>query len=354
MAQVVVFGAGGYSGLELVRWLAWHPAAVVVGASSEKLEGRPVADLVPAHTGPLRFTSHVETLARTTGGQIAFLATPAETAAQLAPTLLERGLRVIDLSGAHRLAADQYSDWYGFAHPFPESLREAVYGLPELFPPSEVARARLIANPGCYATAACLAAAPLVKAGLTAPGAPLIIDGKSGTTGAGRTLREDLLFSEVADDVRPYRVGRHQHTPEMERVLSRVAGARVQVAFTAHIVPMRRGLACAVYAAARPGLTPGEVRDAFESLYGGAALVRVRSDAPPETKRTLGLAHAEVSAHLDERTGVVSAFGAIDNLVKGAAGQAIQNMNALLGLSPQAGLSPEPKRSPEAVHARTS
>ena len=355
MTQVVVFGAGGYSGLELLRWLAGHPGAVVAAASSDQHEGRAVSDLVPGlATSPLRFTSHAATLAETRSGQIALLATPARTAAELVPTLLDRGLRVVDLSGAHRLPAEQYPDWYGFEHPFPAMLRRAVYGLPELGDPSAIGAASLVANPGCYATAAALAAGPLVEAGLLEDGAPLVVDGKSGTTGAGRTTKTELSFSEAADDVRPYRVGGHQHTPEIERTLTGLAGRPVAVSFTAHIVPMRRGLLCSVYGRARPDTTQDHLRAAMRARYAAQPLVRVQDDRPPETKQTTGWPHAEVSVHLDPRTGVVSAFGAIDNLIKGAAGQAIQNLNAMLGLSPSAGLLTEVRPVLEAMRAQSS
>lgn len=352
--QVVVFGAGGYSGLELARWLAWHPEARLVAASSDQHEGRPVSDLVPGLRGPLEFTSHVATLAGTRPGQIACLATPARTAAELAPTLLARGLRVIDLSGGHRLPAEQYPAWYGFEHPHPRSLEEAVYGCPELVDPATIAAARIVANPGCYATAAALAAAPLIEADLLEPSAPLVIDGKSGTTGAGRTQNPALAFSETAEDVRPYRVGGHQHTPEIERTLSALTDRAVRVAFTAHLVPMRRGLLCSVYGMARPGVTPERIDAAFRARFDGCPLVRVRTEAPPETKRVYAGPSAEVHATLDPRTGTVMAFGAIDNLVKGAAGQAVQNLNLMIGAPVTSGLLAEVQPPVDPTRAQSS
>lgn len=340
MTEVVVFGAGGYSGLELLRWLSWHPSVGVAQASSDQLAGRPIMDRVPSFPGDLRFKTHVETLAETRAGQIALLATPAETAAHLVPTLLGRGLRVIDLSGAHRLTKEGYPEWYGFEHPFPQALDEAVYGLTELVPTAKLRAARLVANPGCYATAAVLAAAPLLRAGLVLSGAPLVIDGKSGSTGAGRALKEAMLFSEVADDIRPYRILRHQHTPEMERFLEGVAGSAVKVLFSAHLVPLRRGLVCSVYAPTGPGIGPESVERAFSDMYGQANLIRVSQEEPPNAKRTLEGPYAEVGGYMDSRTGLLSAFCAIDNLVKGAAGQAIQNLNAMLGHPLDLGLRP--------------
>ena len=338
MAEVVVFGAGGYSGQELLRWLSWHPHIDVVGASSDTWADARVDEHVPAAAGgDLRFTSHVETLASTQSGQIALLAVPARTAAELVPSLIERGLRVIDVSGAHRLPPELYPEWYGFEHPFPEQLRHAVYGLPEIVPHDQIAGAQLIANPGCYATAAALAAAPLLKAELCAEGGPFVVDGKSGATGAGRSLSTPMLFSEVSDDVRPYKVGRHQHTPEMERTLEMVSSSPVKVLFSAHLVPMRRGLLCSVYVPARSSVSPSELKNAYQSFYDASPLVNVR-EKEPETKRTLGLAHAEVWSFYDQRTQLLCAYATIDNLVKGAAGQAIQNLNIMLGFEPQLGL----------------
>jgi N-acetyl-gamma-glutamyl-phosphate reductase len=247
--SVLIFGASGYTGLELLRWLDRHPAVELVGASSDRFIGQPIGDQVPGWRGELCFESPVAIEARASTGMVAFLATPSEVSLKLAPVLLARGLLVIDLSGAFRLTDPAaYPRWYGFAHDAPALLREAHYGLPELFGLGLSAgdpAARLVANPGCYATAAALAVAPLL--GLLDPAAPLILDGKSGTTGAGRKAEESLLYSEVADTVRPYRLTTHQHTPEIERVLSEVARRPITTLFTPHLVPMRRGLIVSAY-----------------------------------------------------------------------------------------------------------
>lgn len=331
MKPVVVFGASGYSGLEILRLLARHPGVRVEAASSDRWAGIPVAERVRTWPDGLLFSSHESVLAGCAAGQVALLATPADTSANLVPQLLERGLRVVDVSGAHRLRNPaEYPGWYGFEHPAPHLLSHAYYGLPELF---EVpAEAQLVANPGCYATAALLAAAPLLKHHLVPPGAPLIADGKSGATGAGRSLKEELLFSEVDENLRPYRVGRHQHTPEVEQALADVAGRPVTLSFTAHLVPMRRGLLVSIYAPAKPGTTQADVQRAFRETLGGRAFV-AWVDRPPETGRVTGENFAEVYARLDERTNTIAAFCAIDNLVKGAAGQAVQNLNTLLGFA---------------------
>lgn len=339
MTDVVVFGASGYSGLELLRILARHPVVRVVAASSDRWAGEAVSDRVRGWPTDLRFIAHGEALTGVQPGQIALLATPARISADLAPPLLDAGARIVDLSGAFRLPDPQiFADWYGFEHPAPQLLPEAVYGLPELF---EVPReARLVANPGCYATAAILAAAPLVRHHLVPSGAPLFMDGKSGATGAGRALKDDLLFSEVAEGLRPYRVAAHQHTPEIERALGGLVGRAVPVSFTAHLVPMRRGLLVSVYAPLKAGTTPADVEGAYRETLGGRPFMSW-VDRPPQTLSVRDDNFAEVHAAIDARTQSVCAFCAIDNLVKGAAGQAVQNLNTLLGLPDTTGLLPE-------------
>lgn len=338
---VLIFGASGYTGLELLRLLARHPHVTVDGASASTWAGEAVASKVPEWGDALAFEGHDVVLARAAKGHVALLATPAKTSAELAPTLLERGVSVIDLSGAFRLEDPAlFTEWYGFTHPRPDLFARAEYGLPELFRARFAPRTEphLVANPGCYATAAILAAAPLVRAGLVADGAPIVVDGKSGATGAGKALEEKLLFSEVAESMRPYRVGKHQHTPEIERALGMVAGREVRVSFTAHLVPMRRGLIASVYVPASASATAEGVQRAFESAYGDEPMIRVLRDRPPETGLLTGTGLTEVFAALDPRTRVITAFAAIDNLGKGAAGQAIQNLNALIGCDLTAGL----------------
>jgi N-acetyl-gamma-glutamyl-phosphate reductase len=340
--EVVIFGASGYSGLELLRLLARHPNIEVVGASSDSSRGERVFSRLPEWPSDLVFEPHDDLMRRVTRAQTALLATPAKTSAELVKLLFDRGVSVVDLSGAYRLQDPRaYVDWYGFAHPYPELLAKAEYGLIELNDRRVRPQTpRIIANPGCYATAAILASLPLVVANLI-DNSPIVIDGKSGVTGAGKTLDEKLLFGEVAESVRPYRVARHQHTPEIERALSFVAKRQVVVSFTAHLIPMRRGLLTSVYARARSGVRQEEVDRALTDMYAAGRFVRVVRDRPPETGILTGSNFAEVGAVLDERTRTLIAFAALDNLVKGAAGQAIQNLNRLLGFEPNAGLLPE-------------
>ena len=336
MRDVVVFGASGYSGLEVLRILAWHPDVRVVAASSDRWAGRSVSASVAGWPTDLKFIPHEA--AKSAKAQVALLATPATTSAELAPRLLEAGMRVVDLSGAFRLTdPGQYEQWYGFKHPAEPLLSQAAYGLPELLPVP--ADARLVANPGCYATASIMVVAPPLSAGLVAPRTPIIIDGKSGTTGAGRSVKEGLLHAEVHENLRAYRVAQHQHTPEIERALGLATSVQARVSFTAHLVPMRRGILVSAYLTVGPSVGAADVRAAYDRAYGDQTFVRI-VDRPPETASVRYSNLTEIGWTLDERTGVLCAFAAIDNLVKGAAGQAVQNLNRLLGLPLERGLAP--------------
>jgi N-acetyl-gamma-glutamyl-phosphate reductase len=335
--EVLIFGASGYSGLELIRLLSRHPHVRLSAASASTIAGQKIREHVLEHNSELTFESHEKVLENARSGQAVLLATPAKVSADLAPKLLARGLDVVDLSGAFRLerTAD-FLEWYGFEHPAPELLARAHYGVPELFPLPATPGPKLIANPGCYATAAILASLPML--GLITPGTPLFIDGKSGATGAGKTLDEKLLFSELAESVRPYRIGKHQHTPEIERALRMASGKDTRISFTAHLIPMRRGLLTSVYAPAAPHVTAETVKHAYAEAYRGHRFLRV-VDRPPETAMLTGNNFVEIHAAFDPRTHSISAFAALDNLVKGAAGQAIQNLNVILGVDPGSGLS---------------
>ena len=253
------------------------------------------------------------------------------------PALVEAGLRVIDLAGDFRLAAQDYPEWYGFDHPAAEWLDKAVYGLPELFG-ERLAGADLIANPGCYPTPVILGMAPLLAAGLVEAGT-IRIDGKTGLSGAGRTAAEASLYTATEDSVRPYRVPGHQHIPEMERGIELATGIALTVLFVPHLVPTVRGVLTTCYATLAPGATTEALTGALESAYAGRPFVRVLAPGDMvDTKRTRGTNAVELQALADPRTGTAVVIGAVDNLVKGAAGQAIQNMNLSLGLDETLGL----------------
>lgn len=328
-----VAGASGYAGAELLRILAGHPAfevAVVAGGSSA---GRSLAEVFP-HLGSDRVLAEASA-GSFAGCDVVFLATPHELSLDLAPALIEDGVRVVDLSGAFRLPADVFEQWYGAAHPAP-ALAPAVYGLPELFG-DDVAGATLVANPGCYPTAALLALAPLRD--LVEPDS-VTIAGMSGTSGAGKGLREELHFSHAAANIAAYGAPAHRHTPEIEAAWTRLTGSAAPVTFTPHLVPTPRGLLCTATATLRSGVDAGDVRRSLEKTYAAEAFVSVVAQgAWPSTTHLRGSNAAAVGMAVDGRTGRVTASCAIDNLGKGAAGQAVQNANLLVGLSQETGLS---------------
>jgi N-acetyl-gamma-glutamyl-phosphate reductase len=266
------------------------------------------------------------------------LATSAQVSTELAPTYLEAGKHVVDLSGGFRLEkAGDYARWYGFEHPAISWLARAHYGLPELYgaPPRSAEGPTLVANPGCYPTAALLAIAPLVRAGLVEP-AGIVIDAKSGVTGAGRKATEEFSFGEVDEDFRAYRLLSHQHTPEIARMLRRFAdGARIT--FTAHLLPIRRGLMATCYARPRAGTTAAHVTQCLADAYARRPFIEVVQPERATIASVAGTNHARVGATTDGD--VVIAIGTIDNLLKGAAGQAVQNLNLLYGLDETLGLS---------------
>lgn len=339
--RVGVVGASGFSGAVATAILAGHPRASLVFATSDKLAGQRVANHVSAPLDALTYVANADALARAASCDVVFLCTSAEVSATLAPALLAAGTKVIDLSGAFRLArAEDYPRWYGFPHPAPALLAEAHYGLPELggAPPKGT---RLIANPGCYPTASLLALVPLVRAGLV-EATGLIIDAKSGVTGAGRQTREELSFAELDGDHRAYKLLVHQHVPEITRALSENVDARLT--FTPHLLPVRRGLLATCYARPRSGATAARVRECLADAYAGAAFVRVVAPEEVRIAAVAGTNHALVAATANDD--VVIAIAAIDNLTKGAAGQAVQNMNLLFDLPETTGLAHLARVSP--------
>jgi len=338
--RVAVLGASGYAGGELVRLLAAHPSTAVtfVGASSSV--GATLGTVHP-HLAPLAVAG--ESLremapdAVAEAADVAMLALPHGVSAALAPILLDAGLHVIDLGGDFRLPADAYPEWYGWEHPAPDWLAKAVYGLPELFG-EQLPGAQLVANPGCYPTAVLLGLAPLLAAGLIEPG-PIRVDGKTGLSGAGRAPSESTGFSATEDSIRPYRLPGHQHTPEIERWLERAGGAAVPVLFVPHLVPTVRGVLTTSYATADDGATTAALTACLADAYAGRQFVRVLGPGEmADTKRVRGSNAIELQAVADPRSGTAVVVGAVDNLVKGAAGQAIQNLNLVAGLAEDEGL----------------
>jgi len=337
---VAVLGASGYAGGELVRLLASHPAVEIAYLGANESAGMTLAEAHP-HLATLdeaaRRLEPLDPSGIASRARVAFLCLPHGASAELAPALLEAGLRVVDLSGDFRLPAPAYPDWYGFEHPSPEWIGKAVYGLPELFG-SLVAGADLVANPGCYPTPVALGLAPLLSAGLVEPGA-IRVDGKTGLSGAGRASGESASYAATEESVRPYRFPRHQHTPEMERAIELATGLSPSVIFVPHLVPSVRGVLTTCYATLAEGVGTGALVECLVAAYEAAPFAHV---LPPgemvDTKRTRGSNLVELQAVADPRSGTAVVEGALDNLVKGAAGQAIQNFNLMSGLDEPLGL----------------
>jgi N-acetyl-gamma-glutamyl-phosphate reductase len=311
-----------------------HPGVELAVLGAGDSAGRTVAEVHPHLAGSaaggtvLEPVDDADVAAR---ADVAFFALPHGGSAALVPALLHAGVRAIDLAGDFRLPASAYPEWYGFEHPAPALLDEAVYGLPELFR-SKVPGARLVANPGCYPTPVALGLSPLLAAGLLEPG-PILVDGKTGLSGAGKAATETTIYTATEDSVRPYRFPKHQHTPEMERALAlSTGGAAPAVSFVPHLVPAVRGVLITCYARAAEGATTGALTECLSAAYAGEPFVRV---LPPgdmvDTKRVRGANVVELQAVVDPRTRTAVVAGAIDNLVKGAAGQAIQNLNLMAG-----------------------
>lgn len=331
--RVGVVGASGYSGSVAVRLLAAHPRASLSFATSDRFSGESVGVHLGVRLGDqVRFVPNSAAVECAEKCDAVLLATSAEVSARLLPAFAERGKQVIDLSGAFRLSRDAYPRWYGFEHGAPQWLERAHYGLPELFGPP--AATSPVSNPGCFPTAALLAIGPLVRAGLADPEG-IVIDAKSGVTGAGRQSGEGYSFAEVDEDFRAYSVLSHKHTPEIHRALSRLAGG-VSITFTAHLLPVRRGLLATCYARPGAGAGPERVAECLNDTYGKSAFVRSLPPGQVGLKGVVGTNACHVGATADDK--IVVAIGAIDNLLKGAAGQAIQNLNLMNGWDESAGL----------------
>ena len=332
--KAIIIGGSGFSGAELVKLLAGHPFARLSAATSTTYEGRTVADLYPNLHGlaDLAFTKlNVEAAA---GADVVFLALPHGEAHKLVPELRDAGAaKIIDLSGDFRLPAETYEKWYGQQHAAPGLLGEAVYGLTELNREA-IAGASLIANPGCFPTGVVLAAAPLFAAGLVEE--DITANCLTGVSGAGRVTTDAVHFCRADENVVAYKVGgAHQHTPEMEQAL----GPAARVSFTPVLSPVSRGIYSLITAKPKTAAAVGKLQDLFANFYRNDHFVRVLGPGKfPEMKATAGSNYCHIGLAVDERLGRITVVSAIDNLVKGAAGQAVQNMNIMFGCEETAGL----------------
>lgn len=336
--RVGIVGASGYSGEELVRLLLRHPEVELTCITSRQYEGKGIGVAFPRYMeSPLTFTAPVaaEVAART---DIVFLALPHGLAAEFAEPLLGAGRRVIDISADFRLRDTAvYAHYYGGEHPAPALLSRAVYGLPEVYREA-IRTARLIACPGCYPTSILLPCTALLRAGLAAPDGIAAVC-LSGVSGAGRKVDLPYIFPECNESVRPYAITGHRHLPEIEQELSAAAGASVVISFVPHLIPVNRGIHSTILLQAQPGVDAAAVRQCWLDAYGREPFVRV---LPPgqlaDTKHVTMTNFCEFGCAVDERTGRLLISSAIDNLTKGAAGQAVQNMNIMAGFAEDAGL----------------
>jgi N-acetyl-gamma-glutamyl-phosphate reductase len=335
--RVGIINVTGYVGVELARFLYRHPGVELVSVTGRSAAGKKLGEVFP-HLAGLDLTIEAEL------GEVdlVFSAMPHKESAEAVIPLLKQGIKVIDNSADFRLKdAAEYHRWYDVAHPAPQLLKEAIFGMPELHR-SKIASTRLVANPGCYPTGAILAMAPAVKEGLIEP--DIVVDSKSGVSGAGRTLSLQTHFAEVNEDVTAYALEGHRHLPEIVQELKSLSPKqKLSVTFIPHLIPMTRGILTTAYARLVSGkVTAGEkgikeIRQLYLDFYKGEPFVRI-ADASPHTKHTWGNNLCLIYPTIDQRTGRLIVISAIDNLVKGAAGQAIQNMNIMLGLPETAGL----------------
>lgn len=330
MIRVGIVGGTGYTGSELLRLLAVHPHVSLAAVTSRGEAGTPVAELFPHLRGRFDLAFTEPDAGRLAECDLVFFATPNGTAMKMVPELLAKGLRVIDLAADFRLKDSAlWERWYGMPHACPELLDEAVYGLPELNREA-VRGARLVANPGCYPTAVTLGLVPLLEAGVVHADW-LVADAKSGVSGAGRKASVGLLMAEVGEGFKAYSVGGHRHQPEIIQNLAQFAGAAAQLTFVPHLVPMIRGIEATLYARLRGG--GHDLQGLYERRYQGEPFVDVLPGGScPETRTVRGSNVCRISVAEPLGGGVVVVQSVIDNLVKGAAGQAIQNMNLMLGL----------------------
>ncbi len=347
--KIAVVGASGYAGEELLERLLVHPGAEIVCLTSRQYAGQRLAEVYPRfrrpsrggaeHPEPIFVAPDADTIIRS-GARFAFLALPHGLASEFAVPLLEAGLRVIDLSADFRLRdAALYKDYYEHEHPAPEWLPKAVYGLPEI--PNrraDIAAAQLVAAPGCYPTSILVPLIPLLRAGLLDP-AQILVSSMSGVSGAGRKADVNLLFAECNENAKPYGAPRHRHLSEIEQELSLAAGSALTISFCPHLVPLTRGIVTTIFTTPRAGANPGEAGACWQAAYGAEPFVRfLATGAFPQARDVARTNFIDLAWRHDPRTGRWLLFSAEDNIVKGAAGQAIQCFNLMAGWPEDAAL----------------
>lgn len=338
MIKVGIVGGTGYTGVELLRILAVHPQVHVQCITSRSEAGMPVYDLYPNLRGHFDLAFSEPDVTALSNCDLVFFATPHGVAMRMVPELMAAGVRVVDLSADFRLKdLSVWAQWYGMPHESPEWAEKAVYGLPEVVR-AELREAQLVANPGCYPTAVQLGLLPLLENNLVDNGR-LIADAKSGASGAGRQASVGMLHAEVGESFKAYGASGHRHLPEIRQGLSQAAGAAVGVTFVPHLVPMIRGIEATLYAELKNADDFDRLQELYEKRYASEPFVDVMPfGSHPETRSVRGANHCRMALHRQEGSNVVIVTSVIDNLVKGAAGQAVQNMNVMFGLAETMGL----------------
>lgn len=340
MIKAAVMGATGYTGQELVRLLAQHPNVELCAVSTHSYGGKQITDVFPHLKKTLSMTcseTDIETTAKES--DVVFVALPHGHASKLVTANVLKSTKVIDLGADFRLKdVSEYESWYKTEHGSPDLIPHAAYGLTE-WEKNKIADASLVANPGCYATAAALAITPLLTAKLIDQDS-LVIDAKSGVSGAGRAPTQNVHYNECNETIKAYGLNGHRHTPEIEQHLSKFAPGTT-ITFTPHLVPMNRGILVTAYAKLLPGTTPEAVDNAFHLAYSEKPFIRLSSEVP-ETRWVKGSNYCDIGWTVDRRTNRCIVIAALDNLMKGAAGQAVQNMNVMFGLNETTGLTHVP------------
>lgn len=340
MIKAGIIGSTGYAGAEIVRLLMGHPEVEIKWYGSRSYIDKKYADIYQNMFQIVEDVCKDDNLEKLADEvDVIFTATPQGFCASMINEQILSKVKVVDLSADFRIKdVAVYEKWYGIEHKSPSFIEEAVYGLCEVNR-EKIKKARLVANPGCYTTCSILSLYPLVKEGLIDP-STIIIDAKSGTSGAGRGAKVDNLFCEVNENMKAYGVATHRHTPEIEEQLGYAAGQPIVLNFTPHLVPMNRGILVTAYASLKDKLSYEEVKAAYDKYYAEEKFVRVlEKDVCPQTKWVEGSNYVDVNFKIDERTGRIIVMAALDNLVKGAAGQAVQNMNLLFGFDEAMGLN---------------
>jgi N-acetyl-gamma-glutamyl-phosphate reductase len=339
MIHVAICGGSGYTGGELLRILSNHPKVTVTGATSEKAAGKSITELFPnLHKYSDLIYEHLKTKKLLQKADIFFLALPHSKSQEAVNYFFQHGKKVIDLSADYRLKNPKiYEEWYKVPHKYKASLNRAVYGLPELYR-KKIAETNIVANPGCYPTGAILGLYPALKYNLIELSS-IVIDSKSGTSGAGRTSDTSFSFCEVNEGFKAYAIGTHRHTPEIEQELSKIAGKNIIVNFTPHLSPFDRGIFTTIYSRLKKNIGTKKIIDIYKNVYSDEPFTKILDEGKfPDVKHIRGTNECEIGVFTNKRTATLIVVTALDNLVKGASGQAVHNMNIMMGIDEKTAL----------------